>query len=97
MFTIDLPQQIETRLLILAMSTGRTIEYCAREAILDYIDEIEEGVWRGKGPKLYWRYAHPSLMVRAREVLTLEDIRRNTRENLVGTARFELATTTPPV
>jgi hypothetical protein len=37
------------------------------------------------------------LMVRAREVLTLEDIRRNTRENLVGTARFELATTTPPV
>jgi RHH-type rel operon transcriptional repressor/antitoxin RelB len=42
MFTIDLPQQIETRLLILAMSTGRTIEYCAREAILDYIDEIEE-------------------------------------------------------
>ena len=42
MFTIDLRQQIETRLLILAMSTGRTIEYCAREAILDYIDEIEE-------------------------------------------------------
>ena len=42
MFTIDLPQQIETRLLILAMSTGRTIEYRAREAILDYIDEIEE-------------------------------------------------------
>ena len=42
MFTIDLPQQIETRLLILAMSTSRTIEYCAREAILDYIDEIEE-------------------------------------------------------
>lgn len=42
MFTIDLPQQIETRLLILAMSTGRTIEYCAREAILDYIDEIKE-------------------------------------------------------
>ena len=42
MFTIDLPQQIETRLLILAMSTCRTIEYCAREAILDYIDEIEE-------------------------------------------------------
>jgi predicted DNA-binding protein len=24
------------------MSTDRTIEYCAREAILDYIDEIEE-------------------------------------------------------
>lgn len=42
MFTIDLRQQIETRLLILAMSTGRTIEYCAGEAILDYIDEIEE-------------------------------------------------------
>ena len=42
MFTIDLPQQIEKRLLILAMTTGRTIEYCAREAILDYIDEIEE-------------------------------------------------------
>ena len=42
MFTIDLPQQLETRLLILAMTTGRTIEYCAREAILDYIEEIEE-------------------------------------------------------
>ena len=42
MFTLDLPQDIEKRLLILSMHTGRTIQFCAREAILDYIDEVEE-------------------------------------------------------
>ena len=42
MFTLDLPQEIEKRLLILSMHTGRTIQFCAREAILDYIDEVEE-------------------------------------------------------
>ena len=42
MFTLDLPKDIEKRLLILAMHTGRTVQFCAREAILDYIDQAEE-------------------------------------------------------
>ena len=42
MFTLDLPSEIEKRLLVLAMHKGRTVQYCAREAILDYIDEVEE-------------------------------------------------------
>lgn len=42
LFTIDLPSDIEKRLLVLAMHKGRTVQYCAREAILDYIDEVEE-------------------------------------------------------
>ncbi len=42
MFTIDLPKHIEKRLLLLAMTSGRTIQYCAREAILDYVEEVEE-------------------------------------------------------
>lgn len=42
MFTLDLPKDIEKRLLVLAMHTGRTVQYCAREAIMDYIDEVEE-------------------------------------------------------
>jgi len=41
-FTLDLPKDIEKRLLVLAMHTGRTVQYCAREAIMDYIDEVEE-------------------------------------------------------
>ncbi len=44
MFTVDLPNEIEKRLLVLAMHTGRTVQFCAREAILDYIDEVEERV-----------------------------------------------------
>ncbi len=42
MFTLCLPSDIEKRLLVLAMHKGRTVQYCAREAILDYIDEVEE-------------------------------------------------------
>ena len=42
LFTLDLPSDIEKRLLVLAMHKGRTVQYCAREAILDYIDELEE-------------------------------------------------------
>ena len=42
LFTLDLPSDIEKRLLVLAMHKGRTVQYCAREAILDYIDEVEE-------------------------------------------------------
>ena len=42
LFTIDLPSDIEKRLLVLAMHKGRTVQFCAREAILDYIDEVEE-------------------------------------------------------
>lgn len=42
MFTLDLPSDVEKRLLVLAMHKGRTVQFCAREAILDYIDEVEE-------------------------------------------------------
>lgn len=42
MFTLDLPADIEKRLLVLAMHRGRTVQYCAREAIMDYMDEVEE-------------------------------------------------------
>jgi predicted DNA-binding protein len=42
LFTLDLPRDIEKRLLVLAMHTGRTVQYCAREAIMDYIDEVGE-------------------------------------------------------
>jgi len=42
LFTLDLPSDIEKRLLVLAMHKGRTVQFCAREAILDYIDEVEE-------------------------------------------------------
>tara|TARA_B110000858_G_scaffold197228_1_gene258205 strand:- start:1041 stop:1262 length:222 start_codon:yes stop_codon:yes gene_type:complete len=42
LFTIDLPSDIEKRLLVMAMHKGRAVQFCAREAILDYIDEVEE-------------------------------------------------------
>jgi predicted DNA-binding protein len=42
LFTIDLPSDIEKRLLVLAMHKGRTVQFCAREAILGDIDEVEE-------------------------------------------------------
>ena len=42
MLAIRLPLDIETRLDNLAKSTGRTKTYYAREAILEYIDDLEE-------------------------------------------------------
>ncbi len=42
MLAIRLPQEIESRLADLAERTGRTKTYYAREAILEYLDEIED-------------------------------------------------------
>jgi RHH-type rel operon transcriptional repressor/antitoxin RelB len=42
MLAIRLPETIEKRLDRLAKRTGRTKTYYAREAILQYLDEIED-------------------------------------------------------
>ncbi len=42
MLTIELPGDVENRLGLLALSTGRTIQFYAREAILEYLDEVED-------------------------------------------------------
>ena len=42
MLAIRLPIEIETRLDNLAKSTGRTKTYYAREAILEYIGDLED-------------------------------------------------------
>ena len=42
MLAIRLPEKIEKRLGRLAKRTGRTKTYYAREAILQYLDELED-------------------------------------------------------
>ncbi|MGH9563301.1 MAG: type II toxin-antitoxin system RelB family antitoxin [Terracidiphilus sp.] len=42
MLAIRLPQSIEKRLEKLARRTGRTKTYYAREAILEYLDDLED-------------------------------------------------------
>jgi len=42
MFAIRLPPDIEDRLAKLARATGRTKTYYAREAILEYLDDLED-------------------------------------------------------
>jgi RHH-type transcriptional regulator, rel operon repressor / antitoxin RelB len=42
MLAIRLPKDIEARLTDLATKTGRTKTYYAREAILEYIDDLED-------------------------------------------------------
>ena len=42
MLAIRLPQDIEKRLAVLAEQTGRTKTYYAREAILQYLDDMED-------------------------------------------------------
>ena len=42
MLAIRLPPEIEARLERLAKRTGRTKTYYAREAILEYIDDMED-------------------------------------------------------
>ena len=42
MLAIRLPQDIESRLADLAAKTGRTKTFYAREAILEYLDEMED-------------------------------------------------------
>ena len=42
MLAIRLPEDIEERLSALAKKTGRTKTFYAREAILEYIDDLED-------------------------------------------------------
>ena len=42
MLAIRLPEEIEKRLEVLAKATGRTKTFYAREAILEYLDDLED-------------------------------------------------------
>ncbi len=42
MLAIRLPDEVEKRLADLAKATGRTKTYYVREAILEYLDELED-------------------------------------------------------
>lgn len=42
MLAIRLPAEIEQRLEALALATGRTKTFYAREAILEYMDDLED-------------------------------------------------------
>ncbi len=42
MLALRLPQELENRLTDLAKKTGRTKSYYAREAIIEYIDDLED-------------------------------------------------------
>ncbi|CAG0982576.1 hypothetical protein MTYP_01843 [Methylophilaceae bacterium] len=42
MLAIRLPEEIEKRLAALAASTGRSKTFYAREAILEYLDDLED-------------------------------------------------------
>jgi RHH-type transcriptional regulator, rel operon repressor / antitoxin RelB len=42
MLALRLPEDIEARLDALARKTGRTKSYYAREAIVEYIDDLED-------------------------------------------------------
>lgn len=42
MIAVRLPEEIEQRLDALAKATGRTKSYYVREAILEYLDDLED-------------------------------------------------------
>ncbi len=48
MLAIRLPEDIERRLEALAEATGRTKTFYAREAILEYLDDMEDAYLAGK-------------------------------------------------
>ncbi len=57
MLAIRLPQELETRLSKLAERTGRTKTYYAREAIVRYIEDLEDtylAVDRLEHPQRRW-------------------------------------------
>jgi RHH-type rel operon transcriptional repressor/antitoxin RelB len=45
MLALRLPSEIEERLDLLASRTGRTKSFYAREAIITYLEELEERYW----------------------------------------------------
>jgi RHH-type rel operon transcriptional repressor/antitoxin RelB len=58
MLAIRLPEDIETRLALLATKTGRTKTYYAREAILNFIEEMEDtylAIERLEQPQKVWQ------------------------------------------
>lgn len=42
MLAVRLPEEIENRLVDLAKKTGRTKSFYAREAIVEYLDDLED-------------------------------------------------------
>jgi RHH-type rel operon transcriptional repressor/antitoxin RelB len=48
MLAIRLPEDIERRLYELATATGRTKTFYAREAIVEYLDDLEDAYLAGK-------------------------------------------------
>ncbi|MGK5090865.1 anti-toxin [Deltaproteobacteria bacterium TL4] len=57
MLAIRLPDEIDQRLSTLANKTGRTKTYCAKEAILKYLEEMEEtyiAIERLETPEKRW-------------------------------------------
>ena len=42
MLNLELPEDVHNRLELLALATGRTMHFYALEAILEYLDEIED-------------------------------------------------------
>jgi hypothetical protein len=42
MLNLELPEEVYNRLELLALSTGMTMQFFALEAILEYLDEIED-------------------------------------------------------
>ena len=69
MLAIRLPQEIESRLSALAEKTGRTKTYYAREAILDYLDDLEDFYLAEQ------RYA--DIQADKSETVSLEDMMRD--------------------
>lgn len=57
MLAIKLPKDIETRLAALAAKTGRTETFYAKEAILEYMDDMEDkylAINRLENPSKRW-------------------------------------------
>ena len=57
MLAIRLPEEIEARLAALAAKTGRTKTFYAKEAILEYMDDMEDkylAIHRLENPSRHW-------------------------------------------
>jgi RHH-type rel operon transcriptional repressor/antitoxin RelB len=67
MITIRLPGEIEMRLAELARSTGKTKAFYVREAILEYLDDLEDTCLAERRPG-----SHPSRKSRSSSIADLE-------------------------
>ncbi|MFT4886186.1 MAG: putative transcriptional regulator [Pseudohongiellaceae bacterium] len=41
MLSIELPEDVNNQLELLSLSTGRTIQFYVKEALLEYLEEVE--------------------------------------------------------